>query len=207
MAIIAENKPVETVLIPAGNHIARCYAMVEIGTVREDKGPYMGKELHKVRIGWETPHECHDFGKGLQPFSIHKEFTLSMFEKATLRKYLESWRGKPFTEEEAEKFDITKLLGKPCMLNIIHVKSKSSGRIYADISSIATLPKVIECPDQVNATVELSFDNWKQHVFDALPDFVKEKIKKSKEYAAITAPGHTETPQANGSDSDDDLPF
>ena len=207
MAIIAENKPVETVLIPAGNHIARCYAMVEIGTVREDKGPYMGKELHKVRIGWETPHECHDFGKGLQPFSIHKEFTLSMFEKATLRKYLESWRGKPFTEEEAEKFDITKLLGKPCMLNIIHVKSKSSGRIYADISSIATLPKVIECPEQVNATVELSFDNWKQHVFEALPDFVKEKIKKSKEYAAITAPGHTETPQANGSDSDEDLPF
>lgn len=205
MAIIAENKPVETVLIPAGNHIARCYAMVEIGTVKEDKGPYMGKELHKVRIGWETPHECHDFGKGLQPFSIHKEFTLSMYDKATLRKYLESWRGKPFTEEEAEKFDITKLLGKPCMLNIIHAKSKSSGKIYADISSIATLPKVIECPDQVNATVELSFDNWKQHVFDALPDFVKEKIKKSKEYAAITAPGHTETPQANG--IDEDLPF
>lgn len=206
MAIIAENKGGDYVLIPAGNHLARCYGMVQIGTVKEETGIYAGKESHKVRISWETPHECHDFGKGLQPFSVHKEFTLSMNEKATLRKYLESWRGKAFTEAEAEKFDITKLLGKPCMINVIH-KTSGKGSTYADISSIATLPKGLECPDQVNATVELSFDNWNQIVFDSLPDFVKEKIKKSKEYAAITAPGHTETPQANGSDSDDDLPF
>lgn len=206
MAIIAENKGGDYVLIPAGNHLARCYGMVQIGTVKEETGIYVGKESHKVRISWETPHECHDFGKGLQPFSVHKEFTLSMNEKATLRKYLESWRGKAFTEAEAEKFDITKLLGKPCMINVIH-KTSGKGSTYADISSIATLPKGLECPDQVNATVELSFDSWKQHVFDGLPDFVKEKIKKSKEYAAITAPGHTETPQANGSDSDEDLPF
>lgn len=203
MAIIAQNKGGDFVLIPAGNHIARCYGMVEIGTVKEETGIYAGKESHKVRISWETPHECHDFGKGLQPFSIHKEFTLSMNEKATLRKMLESWRGKSFTEAEAESFDITKLLGKPCMINVIH-KTSGKGSTYADISSIATLPKGLDCPDLINPVVELSFDNWKAHVFDSLPDFIKEKIKKSKEYAALTSPGHTETPQSIG---DDDLPF
>ena len=205
MSIIAENKGGDFVLIPAGNHIARCYGMVQIGTVKEETGIYAGKETHKVRISWETPHECHDFGKGMQPFAIHKEFTLSMNEKATLRKMLESWRGKAFTEVEAEKFDITKLLGKPCMINVIH-KTSGKGSTYPDISSLATLPKGLECPAQVNATTELSYDNWSQTIFDSLPDFVKDKIKKSKEYAAMTAPGHTETPQANNNDGDD-LPF
>lgn len=206
MSIIAENKGGDFVLIPAGNHLARCYGMVQIGTVKEETGIYAGKETHKVRISWETPHESHDFGKGLQPFSIHKEFTLSMNEKATLRKMLESWRGKAFTEVEAEKFDITKLLGKPCMINVIH-KTSGKGSTYADISSIATLPKGFECPDQVNPTVELSFDNWNSQLFESLPDFVKNKIKSSKEYAAMTAPGHTETPQAPTGNEADDLPF
>ncbi len=205
MPIIAQNKGGDFVLIPAGNHIARCYGMVEIGTIKEETGIYAGKESHKVRISWETPHECHDFGKGLQPFSVHKEFTLSMNEKATLRKMLESWRGKSFTEQEAESFDITKLLGKPCMINVIH-KTSGKGSTYADISSIATIPKGLDCPEQVNPTVELSFDNWSQVTFDSLPDFIKDKIKKSKEYAALTSPGHTEMPQASG-DGSDDLPF
>lgn len=205
MAIIAENKGSDFVLIPAGNHIARCYSMVEIGTIKETSGLYAGKEQHKVRITWETPHECHDFGKGLQPFSVSKEFTLSMNEKATLRKMLESWRGKSFSEEEATRFDITKLLGVPCMINVIH-KTSGKGSQYADISSIATLPKGLEAPGQVNASFVLSFDNWNQNIFDSLPDFVKDKIKGSKEYAQMTMPGHTEMPQA-AQQADDDLPF
>lgn len=204
MPIIAENKGGDFVLIPAGNHIARCYAMIEIGTVKEESGIYAGKESHKVRITWETPHECHDFGKGLQPFSISKEFTLSMHEKATLRKMLESWRGRSFTEEEAKRFDITKLLGVPCMINVIH-KTSGKGSTYPDISSIATLPKGLEAPGQVNASYVLSFDNWNQNIFDSLPDFVKEKIKSSKEYAAMTMPGHAEMPQSLP--ESDDLPF
>lgn len=205
MPIIAENKGGDFVLMPAGNHLARCYGMVQIGTIREDAGIYAGKDLHKVRISWETPHEQHDFGKGLQPFTISKEFTLSMNEKATLRKMLESWRGKAFNEEEAKAFDITKLLGKPCMINVIH-KTSGKGSQYADISSIATIPKGLDAPEQVNPTMELSFDNWNGTLFDSLPDFIKDKIKSSKEYIAMTQPGHAETPQA-AQDSNDDLPF
>lgn len=204
--IIAENKPSDFVLMPSGNHIARCYAMVQIGTIKEESGVYAGKEQHKVRITWETPHESHDFGKGMQPFSISKEFTLSMNEKATLRKMLESWRGRAFTEDEAKAFDITKLVGVPCMINVIH-KTSGKGNQYADISSIATLPKGLQAPAQVNESFVLSFDDWNQNIFDSLSDFVKDKIKSSKEYAAMTAPGHTETSQATTDVPEDDLPF
>lgn len=205
MSIIAENNGTAFVLMPAGNHLARCYAMVHIGTIKEETGIYAGKEANKVRISWETPHECHDFGKGLEPFVIHKEFTLSMNEKATLRKMLEAWRGQPFTEDQAKAFDITKLLGVPCMLNVIHKKS-SKGNDYADIASIAGIPKGTQAPAQVNATRELSYDKWNQPLFESLPDFVKNKIKASKEYQAMVSPA-SEAPPAASEVPGDDLPF
>ena len=127
MAINATNSGTQRELIPAGNYIARCYQMIEIGTVEEiiigEK-----KTLRKVRIGWELPDELRVFNpeKGEQPCVISQEFTLSMNEKANLRKMLASWRGKDFTEDEARCFDISKLLGVPCMLNIIHKPSKIS---------------------------------------------------------------------------------
>ncbi|MHA1379626.1 MAG: hypothetical protein ACTSRG_14730 [Candidatus Helarchaeota archaeon] len=45
---------------------------------------------------------------------------MSLHAKATMRKFLESWRGKKFTKEELEGFDLQKILGKPCQLQIIH---------------------------------------------------------------------------------------
>jgi hypothetical protein len=129
MPIIATNNYVQRELIPSGNYIARCYQMLEIGTVQEI---IMGqpKTLKKVRIGWELPEETRTFSqdKGEQPFVISQEFTLSMNEKSNLRKVLASWRGKDFSDKEAEAFDITKLLGVPCMLNVIHKPSKDGTR-------------------------------------------------------------------------------
>ncbi len=206
MPIIAENKGTVHVPAPAGNHIARCVEMIQIGTIIETTGIYAGKESHKVRIAWETPDELHDFGKGPQPFLISKEFTLSMNEKATLRKMLESWRGKAFSEEEAKAFDISKLIGKPCMLSVINKTSKG-GNVYAEISSVATLPKGFECPKQINPTRILSFDAWDEQVFESLPDFLKTKIRGSKEYAAMMNPSRTEAAPSNGGDTSDDLPF
>jgi hypothetical protein len=207
MPIIAENNGTNHVPIPAGNHIARCVEMIHVGTITEDSSSiYAGKEVNKVRLSWETPDELHDFGKGLQPFMISKEFTLSMNEKATLRKMLESWRGQAFTEDEAKAFDVTRLLTKACMLSVIH-KTSRQGKLYAEISSIAALPKGFDCPPQVNPTKVLSFDEWDQTLFDSLPDFLKGKIRSSRQYAAMMNPGVTEAAPASSSNSNDDLPF
>lgn len=207
MPIIAQsngNAPRE--LVPAGNHIGRCFQMIQIGTVEEE---ILGtkKELHKVRIGWELPGEMRVFDeeKGEQPMMISKEYTLSMHEKATLRKDLESWRGKGFTEDEARGFDITRLISVPCMINVIHVQSKS-GNEYAKISSISPMIKGMECPPQINDRFELSFSAWSNDKFESLPDFIKDKIKLSKEYKDMTNQGISDL--SNSSDEGpDDLPF
>lgn len=197
-------------LTPAGNHIARAYSMLEIGTVTEI---IMNKSqtLRKVRIGWELPNETRIFKEedGEMPFVISKEYTLSMHEKSNLRKDLKSWRGKDFTEDEVKMFDITKLLGVPCMLNIIHTPSKDGSRLYANIAGVTPMPKGVKCPPQVNDTVELSYDQWDEEEFNKLPDFIKDKMKTSVEYNAMRNPqqAHITEPVLEPIGESDELPF
>jgi hypothetical protein len=185
MAITAKKgEAFEKELIEAGNYVARCYKMIEIGTVDEE---FLGvkKQMHKVRIGWELPTELKTFNpeKGEQPCVIDKEYTLSLADKANLRKDLQSWRGKAFSDDEAEAFDITKLLGVPCMLNIIHVQGKKDPtKTYQAIGSVSPMPKGLVCPPQVNDTFVFDYENFDDEKFNSLPDFLKEQIVKTPEY-------------------------
>jgi len=185
MSINATNNAKPRTLIPAGNHLARCYSMVELGTILEDiKGDE--KYLQKVRIGWELPEEMRVFdeAKGPQPLAIHKDYTMSLGEKANLRKMLDSWRGIALTDAEAKSFDLTKLLGKACMVNIIHKTSKK-GNQYEEISSVTPVPKGLKVKDQINPTVELSYDNFDDKLFQMQPEFIREKMKGSLEYKEL----------------------
>lgn len=209
MSINASNNATQRQLIPAGNYIARCYSMIEVGTVTEI---VMGVPaiLKKVRIGWELPEEKRVFReeKGEQPLVISKEYTLSMNEKANLRKDLKSWRGKDFTEDEARSFDITKLIGATCMLNIIHKPAKSDpSRSYEQISGITPLPKGMKAPAAINPVFVLSYDDFNQDKFDSLPDFIKTKMQGSMEYAAMKNPHEKVFNADNINEPVDDLPF
>jgi len=124
-----------------------------------------------------------------------------------MRKFLESWRGKAFTEEEAKAFDISVLIGKPCMINVIHKVSQKSGKTYAEIASVSPMMKGITCPEQVSKTFMFGYDPFDQWRFDELPDYLKEKVRSSIEYLQAVAPSHTETPQASVETHEDDLPF
>ncbi|CAB4126230.1 hypothetical protein UFOVP153_18 [uncultured Caudovirales phage] len=208
MAIIATNSGSSRELIPANNYLARCYQMIEIGTVKES---ILGKEViaHKVRIGWELPTELKVFNpeKGEQPCVISKEYTLSMNEKANLRKMLASWRSADFTEEQAKAFDITKLLGVPCMINIIHKPSKDGSKVYEEIAGVTAVPKGITVPVQITPTFCLSYDQFDGNAFNSLPDFIKNKMMTSLEYAKIADPNSTHFDNPNTNEVEDDLPF
>lgn len=199
-------------LTPAGSHLARCYSMVHIGTIKDT---FQGEEkiMNKVRLTWELPGEMRVFNEenGEQPMVISKEYTLSMHEKANLRKDLESWRGKSFTEDQAESFDITVLLGIACMLSVVHTVSKNNGNTYANISNVSGLPKGLKPTPQINPTFEFNYDDKFDTAFvENLPDFLKDKIKSSEEYKnRIAELGGEEQKKVETKDisEDDDLPF
>lgn len=169
--------------IAAGTYAARCYSMIHIGTLYE---LYMGqmKDQNKVRITWELPTELKEFkeGEGEKPYMVSKDYLLSMYEKANLRKHLESWRGKKFTEDEAKSFDVTNLLGKECLLSIIHKPSKDGSKVYAEISGVSTLPKGMVCPPQINPSFEFSYEPFDQEKFLSLPEWIRKKMETTPEY-------------------------
>lgn len=184
MSITAKQSDIVYELVPSGNHIARCYSMIEIGT---EESEFQGKKkkLYKVRVTWELPNEkkVFDPAKGEQPFTISKDYTLSMFDQANLRQDLESWRGKGFTEDEAKAFDITKLIGVPCMLNVIHKTSQKGGQ-YSAIASVTPIPKGLPAPLQINPSFVFSYDQWDDKKFAGLSEWVRGRIEKTPEFQA-----------------------
>jgi len=192
MAIIAKSSGESTQreLIPAGTYIARCYSIIHVGHVKQT---YLGEEklVDLVRFTWELPTElrCFSSDKGEQPCAISKEVTLSMNEKSTLRQMIGQWRGKAISDDEAKLFDIAKLLGQPCMLNLIHQPSKANPeKVYERIAGFMPMMKGMTCPPQVNPSFEFSVADYDQRKMDTLPNFLQEMIRSSTEYAALLSP-------------------
>jgi len=227
MAIIAKSTGESThrELIPAGTYVARCYSVIHLGHVTQK---YMGEEkiVDLVRFTWELPTElkCFNADKGEQPCAISKEMTFSLNEKSNLRAMINAWRGKALTEEEAKAFDLAKLIGQPCMVNLIHQPSKSNPeKVYERIAAVLPMMKGMTCPPQHNASIEFSVLDFDRDIFMSLPSFLQEMITGSTEYQAmmkmpVAAPvaqapvttgyedkvGHVLT---NSADYADELPF
>jgi hypothetical protein len=131
-------------------------------------------------------------------------FTNSLGEKATLRPILESWRGRAFTEEERNSFDLMAVLGKPCLISIIHT---DKGK--AKVAGVMALPKGTPVPKPHNPLKSFWIAEWDQAAFDALPKFFQDKIRESDEYVErqIAKSKGGGGGGAHFADMQDDVPF
>ena len=162
--------------VPPGTYQARCIRLIDIGT---QEGEYNGKKLsrNQVIIVWELPTELIDDGDYAgEPYIISKFFTASLSDRANLRKYLETWRGKAFTPEELKGFKLQNILDKPCMLSIIH---SETGR--AKIGGVMALPKGMIVPSRINPLVSFDITDWDANVYNSLTDGIKRLIQSSHE--------------------------
>jgi hypothetical protein len=125
-----------------------------------------------------------DTGRRFEP---SQEFWVSMYEMANLRKFLETWRGKSYTDEEAkEGAPLHKLEGVNGLMQVEHKPSKANPkRVYANIVSVTPLPRSMQ---------KLAASNY----------------RRSEHWAKKIAVGHAGgngTPPETQQDDDDDLPF
>lgn len=201
-------------IAPAGTHLARLYRIIDLGTQMRE---YEGKVnmLRKAKFFWEL-HGEDGTGKPLlttegKPLIQSKEYTMSLGEKANLRRDLEAWRGKAFAEDELKGFDLKNVLGQFCMVNISH--REKGDMTYADLKGVSAVPNIYKkagLPEGINSTLLFSLDKFDEQVFDSLSENIKETIRKSPEYRAL-APSTTQQYAAaiDGSvaNMDDDVPF
>lgn len=135
-------------LIVKDSSEAKQFALPEPGLVRAvcvdaydagiDETPWGAKE--RIKLAWEIDEEHPEFGG---PFRVNKKYTRSLNEKSNLSQDLESWRGKAFTDEERAGFDVEKLIGVPCMLNIVHNTDKQ-GRTWANVKAVLPMQRGLE---------------------------------------------------------------
>lgn len=188
MALIAKDKGGDYEPIPEDLHLAICYGIWDLGMQFYD---YYHQIIHKVVINWELPEVRGDFEKNGKkvnlPRAISKKYTLSLHKKAGLRKDLESWRGKKFTEEELSKgFDLKKLLGVPCQIQVLH--NKVEDKIYANVSAIIKAPQGIKVIPE-NPITFFSFEESIE-IPPSTPEWISKLIKEAKEYGGEAPEDH-----------------
>jgi hypothetical protein len=84
--------------------------------------------------------------------------------------------------------------------------------MYERISSISSVMKGVTCPAQINPTFMFSLEAFDPNAFAALPDWLKDIVRESDEYKALSAPAEQpqvaqSEPEASLVDDGDDLPF
>ena len=167
---------------PEGQFVAVCCDVVDLGMVETTwKGEV--KMRHKIRVCFQIDKINPDDGK---PYLVMQRFTLSMHENGWLRPFLESWRGKPYTEDQAaDGIDVELMVGVGALLQIVH--NTHNGTTYANINSIMKAPKGSEIPE--------------------VTDYVRVQDRPAEDGAARDDGPPIGEPQDDYSEADDDLPF
>lgn len=187
--------------LEAGSYRAICYAIVVLGTTYN---PVFDNAQTKILFLWELPDERITVdGKDL-PRAISDSYTLSLNEKANLRRVLAGWRGRDFTEEELKGFDIANVLGAACLISTTIGVSKQ-GREFAKVSSVARLPKGMIVPKETEnekVIFDITNPDCPLEDMEKLPEWIQTRIKESVEYKQ-----RVDTTDFEIIADDQDLPF
>lgn len=187
--------------ISEGTHLAVCNMLIDLGVQYNET---YKNQSRKVLIGWEIPDEPIELDDGTHGRTISKRYTASLNESANLRQDLSAWRGRDFTPDELEAFDLRNIVGKSCLINVIH--KESAGKTYANIQNIMALPKGMAKAELSEQPIIFDLDNDPLEAVDDLPKWIGDIVRKSVTYEErMAAP--VEITELTEEDGDGDLPF
>lgn len=205
----------------AGTYAGVCVRVVDLGTQEQEwegkkstkRQLMLGFELHGDAVDTDgCGYMLNDSGQPdpMKPFLVSAFLTASFHEEATLRKYMESWRGQPYSDQdiaafETDGFDWALMLGVPCM-----VKMEANAKGKVKIKGLSRLQKNIDKPVSVNSEIVFVLDEFDQQAFNALPQGIRDIIAKSPEFKQLNGLQAQvgDTPPASAdAPFDDEIPF
>lgn len=184
-----------------GMHQAILTQVIDLGT---QKNTYQAKDtfLHKVRLTFEIPGTTYTDPNQQKeiPVRVSREFTATLNPKGNLKPFIVGMLARDLTEAEMETFDLFKLLKKNFNVNITIDKNKDGTKEYANINSATPLMDGQQEKKPVTELIKFDFTDKKTGsykygqtmikedmlaTFNVMPDYLKEKIQKSKEYSEV----------------------
>jgi hypothetical protein len=139
--VTAKNSDAKFKAHDEGQFVGQCVDCIDLGEAVMD---FTGKPKYlaqKCALVFRTGEKNPDTGEYID---VSTEFTVSMGELANLRKFLEMWRGKPYTPEQIDDgIPLDRLVSQWALLTVAHKKS-AKGRTYAIIQSAVGVPKQMQ---------------------------------------------------------------
>lgn len=180
MKVKDRAKP-KTPPVEPGVYMAVCIGCVDLG---EQYNETFKNHSNKCLYIFELIGETIEVDGEMKPRQLSKEFAISSSSKSNLRKFIESWNGKSYTDDDFMELDLFDQIGKSCQINVVLNDTKE----YANIDNLMPLPRGVPAFTTETAPVRWDMSAWDDEVFKTLPEWIQDKIKKSTEYAADHAP-------------------
>ncbi len=146
--------------VEPGVYMAVCVGVIDLGEQYSEK---FKKYSNEVQFVWELAGETVEVDGEQKPRQLSRTFTVASSKKSNLRGFLSGWNG------------------------VHNVVLNDTGE-YANVDSVIPLPKGIPAPKTDTPLVLWNMDEWEDSAFDALPEWVQDKIKKSTQYQKMHAP-------------------
>lgn len=167
--------------VEPGVYMAVCIGFIDLG---EQYSEMFKSYSNKGMYVWELVGETIEIDGEQKPRQLSKEFTISSSNKSNLRKFIESWNSKSYSDDEFLEFDLFDQIGKPCQLNVVLNESKE----YSNVDNLMPLPKGFPAPTTATEFIKWDMEHWDDELFKKLPEWIQEKIKKSSQYQKQHAP-------------------
>lgn len=179
---------------PDGQYVGQCVDTIDLG---EHVHTFAGDDSYleqRCALVFRTGEKNPDTGEFID---VNKEFTVSMGDRANLRKFLEQWRGRAYTPEQVKAgVSLDKLTSNHGLLTIAQKQNKAGTRTYAEITACVGVPEMMK-------STATSYTNYTRAEFWATrkAEYAAEVAKFRAATAAL--PADEEAPPVD----DDDLPF
>ena len=167
--------------VEPGVYMAVCVGVVDLGEQYSEK---FKNYANKVKFVWALPSETIEIEGKTEERQLSKEFSVSVSKKGGLRAFLESWNSKSYSDDEFAELDLFDQLGKPCQLQVVLNDTKE----YSNVANLMPLPKGMPAPTSNTPFFTWDMDAWDDSLFEKLPAWTQEQIKKSTQYQKEHAP-------------------
>ena len=193
--ITAKNVDTPRAVHEAGQFVAKCVDVIDLGEKVQDYDPKKPKYLApKCALVFRTGEKNPETSEYLD---VSVEYTVSMGEKSNMRPFLEGWRGKAYTPAEADEgVPLDKLEGRWALIQIGHKTSKA-GKSYAIIMTAMGVPKGMALPT-FGAYERAKFwsDRKAEYLKDA--DAYRDEIGINRDGSQINTKGRVTAEESGG---------
>lgn len=169
--------------VPAGTYRGTLVHIIDIGEqlVKGKKGDYY---QNQVVFTFELLGKTKELdGKQVQ-VDLSRTFGFTRGANSAFRKFIQDWTGNKMSDESWDEFDPGSLLSRNAMLSVVH---NDTGE-YANISAAMQPFEEDVYPAYTMPLVYFDMDKWDDEIFQKLPEWAQERVKKSTQYQKNHAP-------------------